>query len=244
MVRRVASGFTGYFQGLRFWSRHSQLVRLSIIPFFIYVAFLVVGLGFAIGKIPETVNYVISRPEVWYQYIFYYLLMVATGLAFFFITLFLVSVISRLIAFPFNDALAEKTLLLNKVLTAENWSFKAWASKSAKNFGAMLGKTLVLLLVGAVLVVAALLPGLGIVAGAVGMFILAWDMMDFSFDHFQMPFTERRHFIRRNLPEMIGFTGAMALTMAIPVLNMLALPGSVVAAACLFSKVKQLESGR
>jgi CysZ protein len=238
MIRRVVSGFSTYFEGLRFWTSSRPLLRLSVVPFFIYLFSVVAGLSFALSKIPEAVKFVVSSPQAWYQYIFYYALMALTALAFFFITLFVSSVIGNLVAFPFNDALAEKTLLLTKALPETKWQFKGWVSKSLKNLGAMLRKAMVLLIVGGLLLFAALLPGLGLIAGAIGIFIMAVDIMDFTFDHFQMTFGERKNFIRSYLPEMIGFTGALALTMAIPIINMLALPGSVVAAAWLFSKIK------
>jgi CysZ protein len=213
-------------------------LRLSIIPFFIYLICLVAGITFAIAKLPETVRFVIAPPQVWYQYILYYALMVLTAVAFFFITLFVSSVVGNLVAFPFNDALSEKTLLMTNSLVESKWEFRTWVSKSVKNLGAMARKAMVLLIAGGLLFFAALIPGLGVVAGAIGIFIMAVDLMDFTFDHFQMSFSERKAFVRSNLPEMIGFTGGLALTMTIPIVNMLALPGSVVAAAWLFSKIK------
>jgi CysZ protein len=238
-MRSFVRGFSGYFAGLRFWMRTRSLFALSLIPLILNMVLFAAGLVFAISKIPEVVAYVVHKPEVWHQYVLYYFVLILTALTFFILTLFTVTVVANFIAFPFNDKLAEKTLMLTGALETHPITFKGWLRGSAKNMAAMLKKALFLLVIAGVLLFAALIPGLGLIAGFIGVFLITFDILDYSFDHFHLSFQERMRFIRGHFLEMLGFTFALGLTTAIPVLNMLMLPGSVVSGARLVADIKK-----
>ncbi|MDZ4676276.1 MAG: EI24 domain-containing protein [Oligoflexia bacterium] len=235
----LSRGFTNYFSGLKFWMNTRSLLGLSLFPMIINIILFAAGFSFAITKIPEAVAYVVQKPELWYQYVLYYIVLILTALTFFILTLFVVAVVSNFIAFPFNDKLAEKTLTLHGVLDSKNEGIKGWLSGSVKNFTAMFKKLLFLLIAGCILLFATLIPGLGLVAGLIGVSLITFDILDYSFDHFHMSFQERMHFMRGNKLEIIGFTFAIGLTTAIPVLNMLMLPGSVVSGARFVAQIKK-----
>src|SRR5205807_207024 len=102
-------------------------------------------------KIPEIVAHLVHKPELWYQFIWYYFILILTSLSLFFIVIFIVFIFANLLAFPFNDLLAEKTLALNSALPEKKAGLKSWASKSVKNMNAMFKKTLIMLVVGGVM---------------------------------------------------------------------------------------------
>src|SRR5690242_14375519 len=100
---KIARGFHLYFSGLGFWFHRKSLLRLSIIPFILDFICISLGLTFTAIKLPLAVSYLVSKPSVWYQYFLYYFIFALTGLTLFFLTIFVVSVLANLIAFPFND---------------------------------------------------------------------------------------------------------------------------------------------
>jgi uncharacterized protein involved in cysteine biosynthesis len=244
-MTRIASGFSIYFRGMKLWATQRELLRLSAIPFFIDLVCLALGFYFTITRLPGVVAKIVHAPELWYQYVFYYLVLLITSLSLFFIVIFVVFIFANLLTFPFNDLLAERTL---RILSAfpegetNNGRLRSWLRKSVTNSSAMAKKTLILLIVGGVMMVSTLLPGLGFLAALVGVFLMAFDRVDSSFDHFQWPLRRRIDFVKEHFLEMIGFAGALGLTTAIPVINILVMSGSVVAGATLVAHLTKGES--
>ena len=106
----------------------------------------------------------------------------------------------------------------------------------------MLKKAVILLIVAGFLMLATLVPGLGLFGAFVAVIIMAFDTMDYSFDHFTYPFRKIIAFLRSHFLEIVGFAGGLGLTTAIPVINMALMPGSVVAGAFLVAELIQRSS--
>src|SRR6185369_11713891 len=107
------------------------------------------------------------------------------------------------------------------------------------NFSAMMQKGIVYIPIIALLVLGALIPGLGIIAAILGVFLLTYELFDFSFDACHMTFKQRIAFIKAHLGLIVGWSTALGLTTLIPGINILIMPGSVVSAAWLFYKLKE-----
>lgn len=229
-MRKFAKGFQHYFLGLSFWTKNSSLLRLSIVPLILNFIFLVAGFVFSLNRLPELVNKIISIPEFWYQYILYYAVLLITALSLFLIVFFLTFVLANLVAFPFNGIIAERALKIHEPVSGTTHP----ALKKAQiNFAAMVRRTIVFLIIGVVLAFASLIPGLGIVGAGIGVFLMAYDRLDYGFDHFAWSFNERREFIKAHFGEFLGFAAGFGLTATIPVINILIQPGSVVSGALL-----------
>jgi CysZ protein len=237
-MRRIILGFKIYFSGIKFWLSQKSLLRLSIIPFILDFICLAAGLSFVLMKLPAVISHLVHKPELWYQYIYYYLVYIFTALILFLITLFVVSIVANFIAFPFNDLLSQKTLLLKSALSERERSVGGWLKHTQHNLIAMAKKTLVLLVVACLLIVAALIPGVGIFAAFISLLLMSYELCDYSFDHFQLTFAQRWQLVRQHFFELIGFSLALGLTSSIPVLNILILPGGVVAAALLVAEIR------
>lgn len=233
-MRKFIKGFQHYFLGLSFWTKNSSLLRLSIIPLILNFIFLVAGFVFSLNKLPDLVNKIISTPQLWYQYILYYVVLLVTALSLFLIVFFLTFVLANLIAFPFNGIIADRALKIHEVVPGSNHPiFK----KARINMIAMVRRTIVFLIIGVILVFAALIPGLGIIGAGIGVFLMAYDRLDYGFDHFALTFNERREFIKAHFGEFLGFAAGFGLTATIPVINILIQPGSIVSGALLVSEL-------
>ncbi len=244
MVLNFFFGFSQYFSGLRFWIQTPKLLRISIIPFLIDLVILTAGIVFSVHKIPQAVNHIVAKPDVWYGFFIYYFVLVLTATAFFIVTVFIMSVCANLVAFPFNDILAERSLILRKALEEKKTPLRSKFQKSLRNLSAMARKTLFYLLVGAVLILTMFIPGLGVVGAFLGAVLLAFDFLDYSFDHFGLRFQERKKFISTHFSCFLGFAAGMGLTMTIPIINVLVMPGNVVAGACLVANLRSKELER
>jgi CysZ protein len=205
-----------------------------MIPIIINFVFLVSGFIFSINHVGEIVEKIVSDPHFWYQYVLYYILYVVTFLSLFLIILFVVLTAANLLAFPFNSLLAEKAIHIHKQSPKER---ARWIKKTWSNLGALLRRTLIFLIVGGVLILATLIPGLGVIGAAIGIFLLAYDRLDYGFDHYGLTFEARKKFVREHFLEVLGFAVGLGLTSSIPVVNILAQPGGVVAGSLLVVKL-------
>jgi len=211
-VKNIFKGFKIYFDGLKFWLRSPALLRLSIIPLLIDFVIFAGALVFAMSELPKIMGQIVSQPDFWYQYLWYYFLWLLTALSLFLIVMFFAFVVANLLAFPFNDLLAEKTLLLHEALPERSSGVKSWAKKTAKNAASMAKKTVFLIIIAGILALATLLPGLGIIASFIGVFMMAVDRVDYSFDHHVMTFKQRLSFVKSNYTLILGFALGMGLT--------------------------------
>jgi CysZ protein len=234
-MKRFAKGFHLFFAGLRLWIRSKKLLGISAFPLVIDFFCLAGGAYVAFLKIPSITAMIVSAPVFWYQYLLYYFVMIITALSLLLIVIFGVYVVASLLTFPFNDILAERTLRHHEVLQGEPRGFKGWMKRSAANSGAMFRRTAILLVVGCFLFLSTLIPGVAVIAGFISAVILATDRIDYSFDQFGWSFKQRVSFIKSALPEIVGFAAALGLTSLIPIINILIMPGSIVAGAVLVS---------
>jgi CysZ protein len=241
-VKAFFSGVRFYYSGVRYWTSKPVLLRLSIIPWFINFACFVIGMVLAFTYLPSLMSLIMARPDLWYQYIAFYLLGFLTACALSVLVMFCVFVAAQILSFPFNDMIAEKTLELTQLLPVRPPGVKAKFKRSIKNILTMLKKTVVLILIAGALVFAALIPGLGIIGACVSVVFIAWDLMDYTFDHFEDTLSQRIAFIKQNKAVIFGFSLGLGLTSMIPVINFLLVPAHVTAAALMVANLKKTET--
>jgi CysZ protein len=143
---------------------------------------------------------------------------------------FLYLPVVSILAGPFNEAIAEA--VEERVLGRPGQPF------SLPRFLRDLGLTVVhelrkfirwLLLAGAVLALSVLLPGIGAVIGVAGGAYVAarfaaWDGLDYTLSRRGWSYAEKQTFLRQRRPMCLGFGGAIAAMVLVPVLGALALP--------------------
>lgn len=236
-MRAILTGFFIFFEGIKLWLSERSLRRISLIPFFIDGIGLIAGVYLTFQLIPLVIEKILVRPEVGFQLLLYQLLVLVVSISLFFVVLFILFIFANLLALPFNDLLAERTLRLRLSFPAGPRNIKEWLLRNARNLKTTAIKTGILLVAGVVLALASLIPVAGVFAAFVGIFLLATDRLDYTFDHYHLSFRERLLFIRTHHLEMLGFTLALAGCMAVPVINILVYPGSVVGGALMVAKL-------
>ncbi|MCC6278745.1 MAG: EI24 domain-containing protein [Oligoflexia bacterium] len=236
-MKGLVSGFSIYFQGIRFWLKDGKCLRLSLIPIAINIILFSWGLVEGFRRIPTLLQQALLVPDIWYEFILIYLLSIVSALAFVWVLVFIMTSIATIILIPFFDPLTARVLVAQGIKLPELKGVGATIKYFSKNLVTSLRKVVFMLFFGVLLFFLALIPVVGVLAGVMGMFLITTDLMDFSFDHFGMSFNDRKQLIKRNFFTILGFSLAVGLTAAIPVINMFMLPASVAASAVLVAEL-------
>jgi CysZ protein len=132
---------------------------------------------------------------------------------------------------PFYSLLAEKVLKKSEHFEPSGFSFRMFMTSIIK--------ALCFLILAIMAFLISFVPGFQWVGPMTAAGILAFDCLDYSFEARQMGLRQRFRFVMQQKRIFLGLSGGMALTLLVPGLTFLALPGAVVGAALIISKGQQ-----
>lgn len=132
---------------------------------------------------------------------------------------------------PFHALLVEAVLRRSQSYTAPQLSFGAWFLLTLKMLRTSLIKAFFFMTLGLMAFVISLIPGLQWVMFVTTAAIFAFDSVDYSFEALGYGFKKRLGYVFGEKRQFFLLTLGMTLTMMIPGLTFLALPGAVVGAA-------------
>jgi CysZ protein len=237
MIKAFATGFMAPIRGGKLILSDPVLLRYSILPFLIMaVAF---GVGFT-AALPEITAFLVGLVPVltgWMVVLQWLGIGLAYLVGFLFVILFLV-MFASVISSPFQGLLAEKALMRLGVIEDQPFRFSKWIKTTASMLLVSLKRAAVFLVVGSFLFVLALIPGVQIVAGFLGLVIIAADCMDFSLEILEFNFRSRLRFLKRNFWYLAGLGCCFGLSFLVPVLNFFLLPAAVVGGSILSKELK------
>lgn len=126
---------------------------------------------------------------------------------------------------PFYTLLAERALKdMGKPTVSGFWL-------SLRMVRVSLVKSLFFLFLGLGILLFSLVPVLNVVSVIMVLMILAFDTMDYSFEAMGLGFRQRLRYFINHIPQWVGMAVSLSLTLLIPGLTLLILPGAVVGAA-------------
>ena len=99
---------------------------------------------------------------------------------------------------------------------------------------ASVAKAAIFFVIGVGIFVFSFVPLVNVVGLMMALLILAFDTMDYSFEAMGMGFRARLRYFLRHFPQWLGMAASLALTLMVPGLTLLILPGAVVGAAMIF----------
>jgi len=237
MAQALQSGPGYLFQGLRLLN-HPKIRWFVIAPLLINL-FLFIGLTWvAIEQFGTLLNWMIDKIPDWLSFlawIFWILfggfLLLVYGYSF--------SIIGNILASPFYGPLSER---VEEVLTGNNLSstktgkqLLALAGRSVKREFIKLGYFLPRI-IGVLLLTLALsfIPVLNLLGPAIAFFWGAWSLalqyLDYPADNNQVGFIKLREELRNRRLISLSFGGSVLIATTIPVLNLFAMPASVIGA--------------
>ncbi|HMN67327.1 MAG TPA: EI24 domain-containing protein [Bdellovibrionales bacterium] len=228
-----------FFRGLTFWLRgwrcilsQKRLLAVAAMPlilsFFAAVACLYVAvIYYPIWVQAFFVGWLGDLTSLWAQ-LLYYPSLILSGLLLFVAIIYLVYAAHAIIAVPFYTHLSEKTLALR--------GLKPGAGSALGMLRVSLIKGAVFICFGVALFVCSFVPGLNALAIVGTLLLLAFDCNDYALEAMRLNFRERLRYARRTKAQWLGQAAGLGLTLVIPGLTLLVIPGAVVGAALILKE--------
>jgi len=117
-----------------------------------------------------------------------------------------------------------------------------WARSTARELAEAVLRLVILVVIGVVFLLALMIPGLNILAGALFSLYLGADIVALSLSYLHMPLSVRIEVIRRHLSEVFFIGAVLAVALSIPFIGIIVLPlASLVAAELICSWIEQDE---
>lgn len=245
-MSRLVSGFGAMARGFRLVKSRGDLLAWSLIPFLLDVC-LLVGLwiwGFPyVGEWSNrAVLWLLPDNEGWRSIVFGIPLYFLFALGFLIFTVLMVFILASLVASPFHSIVARRVLESRGLIdhSGRGWLQELFAS--LRMLGASLFKTLIFLTIAIPLFVLSFVPVVNLFSAWIGMMMMVYDSADFSYEALELPLRQRWSRFRAMLPEFIGASLCLALTLLLPGLTLLVAPLVVIGLADLVGE-KGIKSG-
>ncbi len=231
-MKNFINGFATYFKGLVFSFSNKRIRKIIFFAAFIDVTIFIVVLFSASFRLGPFLASHLSDPHIWYQYLYYYAVYLLALIGIFFMSGLVVYFISTVFMIRVGDVLSRITL--------ENRG--VGISGSQKRSVAVVLKAISLTALTTITFFISLIPGLGIIGLLMSSVLLTFDMMDYGFDHIALSLPQRLEFFKKNMASVLGFSAGLMIVMTVPVINVLLLPGGVVASSFLLSEIVKNEA--
>ncbi len=174
---------------------------------------------------------------------FYWALLIVFLILFAGISVILLYCVYIILCAPFHSLLVEKALKAENKYNGAAVGFRGWLILTLRMLRTSIVKVLLFSSIGVVAFLISFIPGLQWVILVTTACILAFDSMDYSFETMGYGFLQRIRYFGQHKEQFFLLSLSMALTLLVPGLTFLALPGAVVGAA-LVVKPKELDSGQ
>ena len=233
MKREFADGLFYWLKGWRWLWRSRALGFYAVLPFFLAILFFVGVLWTAFHYLSfwtgSFVTFLLPTHETW-SGILYYPMWLTFFLLTFISLIYLAYLVHIVLCGPFYSLLAERALHDLGKRDKNKFGF------SIHIIIASIAKAALFLMIGTMIVLFSFVPIINVIGVAVALLILSFDTMDYSFEAMGMNLRQRLSYFRRHLPQLLGMSVSLALTLLIPGLTLLILPGAVVGAAMILDE--------
>lgn len=240
-LKRFAQGFSFLFKGLLLLMTTPELRRWTFAPFIVNFVLFVLGIGLGIAYLPSMVAsamaLISADPTSIIVTAAYYLAFALFWIAFVILWTYVFFLIAGAVASPFNSVLAERALISLGLLSGNASQTKGWLATFFRSVPTATAKLVFSLLLGAFIFLMSFIPVLFFLSSFFALLILAIDILDHSFEIYEMKFYERVKFVRTIFPELLGMTTALTLSLAVPGMIILIMPIAVVGGAAVLKSL-------
>lgn len=175
----------------------------------------------------------------WVQPILFWLAYAVTAVLLLFVTGFIASLVSIVIASPFHSLLCEKILVNHGKLNSMEAS---WITLALEAIQREMAKLVYLSWRSGVVFIVCLpflwVPVLNVLASgvlmALGAWMLAMEYTDFAFEANKQPFNECRHWLKTHKTNTLGFGLSCLAAASIPIFNFFCVPAGIAGATLLY----------
>ncbi len=239
MTAEFKDGFFYWFRGWNWLWRSRALGFYAVLPFLLALAFFISVLWMSINYLSVWTNHFIKTffpiHEIWSGAL-YYPMWLTLFLLTFVALIYISYLVHILLCGPFYSLLADRALrdLGKTVGNRSYFSFRVMLSSALKSA--------LFLLLGSTILIFSFVPLINVIGLLLALMILAFDTMDYSFEAVGLGLRARFAYFWRHLPQWVGMAVSLALTLLVPGLTLLILPGAVVGAAMIFEKGDHIDS--
>ncbi len=233
-MKRAAGDFS---RGLMYWAngwlfmfKNPRILWLALFPMLLAILGAAVLLETAYVFVPQGITSLmsvlhLSKADFLYS-LLYYPLILGTAVLLFVLGVYLIYILQSILAIPFYSVMADRSLAkLGKKPKSAGWKM------ALRMVRVGLIKSFCFVAFALVLFVFSFLPILNVAAAACAMLLLAFDTMDYSFEVLGWGLRRRFQYLRREWAQWAGMAVGLALTLLIPGLTLLVIPGAVVGGA-------------
>jgi len=207
-AKRLAASARGFgypIRGGMLVLKTPPLRRLAIAPILLTLLLGVGAIVVFMMWVDDLCGMILGSPEVWYQWVLYYLLATALVVTFLLAALIACVGLANVIAAPFNDVLSEKVEAEVTGRRSEQ-PFDLWRLMREGLRGAV--HAMLFLTVQVVALLVGFIPLVGLpVAVAATAYLLAFEFMDYSMSRRAMSFRGKWRWLWRNRWAALGFGG-------------------------------------
>ena len=228
-------GLLVWISGWKYIFRHRSLMAVAAIPFLISAAAAGASIWFITIYYPLLMNSLVMSwlsgiESTWLALLIKPLIWIG-GFVVTLVILYAVYVMHAIVAQPFYSVLAEKTLKLSGIAVLQGLSLSAMLKTSVI-------KGVIFLCVGVLLFVCSFIPGLNVVAIGGTLMLVAFDCLDYALEAQGFPLRRRFAYARANKAQWFGIAAGLGLTLLLPGLTLLVIPGAVVGSALILNLPK------
>ena len=243
-VSNFLNGFFAVFRGIAIIFSSKKMMTIAAAPVLLGVLALVCFAGYIIPHYMMIHHYfesfLIQSFGVTSQNIFVeiglqslvFLLVLALILA----SVYVLFLLTKLLASPFYALLARQVLKNRGILKANDLSFLRWMVLSFRTTAVNLIEISVFTVIGGVLFVFSFVPIINVLAAFGFFLIMAYDSTDYSLDVLNLSLSERVKYFLSHITQFCGFALAISLVVLIPGLNLILFAASVAGGSDLVSR--------
>lgn len=237
------AGMTAWLYGWKVILLKRQLMVVAMVPFMIsFVAAVactwLLWVYYPIGFAAMTTGLAALLPA-WLFNFLYYPMLWAIGLVLVVGILYAVYVLHLIVAMPFYSLLAERTLQLHGKGPSAFTSWREWSRHLVTMLRISLVKGAIFVVLGIGLFIASFIPVVNIAAVIGTLLLLAFDCMDYSLEARRMRLRQRVRYVLRHKAQWAGLATGLALTLLLPGLTLLVIPGAVCGAAMILKDTNE-----
>ncbi|WP_193165995.1 sulfate transporter CysZ [Microbulbifer hainanensis] len=182
---------------------------------------------------------IMAKGAAWAAAVFHWLawlIAVAVALLFLFVYGYIFSIITNIIAAPFNGFLAEKveTMLTGQAPPAESLGRMVWRTlgRELRKLRYFIGWGLLIFVLGLFTSWTVFVPA--VMSALWGAWCMAIQYIDYPLDNHQRPFDELKSVLLRRKLTTLSFGGTVMLANMVPILNIFVMPAAVAGGTALW----------
>lgn len=216
---------------LKFLRNHHHLIKYFLYPLAINLVVFSILFAGVLYFYGDWLTGIVTPGEAWYWSLLYGALIVLTALVFVLLMFFTFSIVGSIIAAPFNDMLSQQTEeIFFETSLDEPFSWEVFWRDIGNTIVEQVQRLAFLLTIWLLVLPTLIIPLVGqIIVACVTFLLLAFEYLDLPLSRRRLKFREKRRILWKHKFGMLGFGTACGLLLAIPFINVLSIPLSVIA---------------